>query len=172
MEVITRKRGFSMSDKKQRCPVCMTKMQPRGRDLVCPECGYKYCESHKPYVYDDHNHSQYQTYTRQTTSTGNAPRQNTPQGTYGQAPQNRNTTQGTYGQVPQNRNAVQPQQNTTQSTYTRTQPSATPSRQGSSSTREPKSPARVVVTVIISIFILNFLLSILFSILSMVGAFL
>ena len=116
----------------------MTKMQPRGRDLVCPECGYKYCESHKPYVYDDHNHSQYQTYTRQTTSTGNAPRQNTPQGTYGQAPQNRNTAQGT----------------------------------SSGSTREPKSPAKIVVTVIISIFILNFLLSILFPIFSILGAFL
>ncbi len=63
------------------CPVCFTKMNEVGHDLVCPECGYKYCEGRKPYTYDDHNHNDYQSYNQKTTySTGKT----TTTGTYTQ----------------------------------------------------------------------------------------
>ena len=63
------------------CPVCFTKMNEVGHDLVCPECGYKYCEDRKPYTYDDHNHNNYQSYNEKTSySTGKT----TTTGTYGQ----------------------------------------------------------------------------------------
>lgn len=53
------------------CPVCFTKMNSVGHDLVCPECGYKYCEDRIPYVYDDHNHNNYESYNKKTSySTG------------------------------------------------------------------------------------------------------
>ena len=53
------------------CPVCFTKMNEVGHDLVCPVCGYKYCEGHAPYTYDDHNHNAYKSYNEKTTySTG------------------------------------------------------------------------------------------------------
>ncbi|MCR5461294.1 MAG: hypothetical protein K6F51_15625 [Acetatifactor sp.] len=53
------------------CPVCFTKMNSVGHDLVCPECGYKYCEDRIPYVYDDHNHNSYESYNKKTSySTG------------------------------------------------------------------------------------------------------
>ena len=54
---------------KTTCPVCFTKMNQVGHDLVCPECGYKYCEGRTPYTYDDHNHNQYETYNHKTTYT-------------------------------------------------------------------------------------------------------
>ena len=53
--------------KKTTCPVCFTKMQPLGKDLVCPVCGYKYCAEHVPYTYDNHDHSDYRTYNTKTT---------------------------------------------------------------------------------------------------------
>lgn len=49
------------------CPVCFTKMNAVGHDLVCPTCGYKYCEGKKPYSYDDHNHNNYESYSQKTT---------------------------------------------------------------------------------------------------------
>ena len=53
------------------CPVCFTKMNTVGHDLVCPVCGYKYCEGRAPYTYDDHNHNEYKSYNEKTTySTG------------------------------------------------------------------------------------------------------
>lgn len=51
------------------CPVCFTKMNSVGHDLVCPSCGYKYCEGRQPYTYDDHNHNQYESYSQKTTYT-------------------------------------------------------------------------------------------------------
>lgn len=53
-----------------KCPVCFTKMNLVGHDLVCPECGYKYCEKKDPYTYDDHNHNAYQSYNQKTSYTG------------------------------------------------------------------------------------------------------
>lgn len=58
-----------MATKKITCPMCMTKMQSNGHDLVCPVCGYKYCGDHVPYSYDDHDHNQYQSYNQKTTYT-------------------------------------------------------------------------------------------------------
>lgn len=49
------------------CPVCFTKMNSVGHDLVCPECGYKYCEDRIPYAYDDHNHNNYESYNKKTS---------------------------------------------------------------------------------------------------------
>lgn len=49
------------------CPVCFTKMNSVGHDLVCPECGYKYCEDRIPYTYDDHNHNNYESYNKKTS---------------------------------------------------------------------------------------------------------
>ena len=61
----------TMAEKKITCPVCFTKMNMIGHDLVCPVCGYKYCEGHAPYTYDDHNHNDYKSYNEKTTySTG------------------------------------------------------------------------------------------------------
>ena len=60
-----------MAKPKITCPVCFTKMNEVGHDLVCPTCGYKYCEDRIPYAYDDHNHNNYQSYNQKTTySTG------------------------------------------------------------------------------------------------------
>ena len=58
-----------MAQNYTKCPVCFTKMNSNGHDLVCPECGYKYCEGRTPYTYDEHNHSQYQSYNTKTTYT-------------------------------------------------------------------------------------------------------
>lgn len=55
--------------KKITCPVCLTVMRPVGEDLVCPVCGYKYCANREPYIYDDHNHSQYESYNTKTSYT-------------------------------------------------------------------------------------------------------
>jgi len=52
------------------CPVCFTRMNEVGHDLVCPVCGYKYCEKKDPYTYDDHNHNEYRSYNRKTSYTG------------------------------------------------------------------------------------------------------
>ena len=60
-----------------KCPVCFTRMNAIGHDLVCPECGYKYCDRKDAYSYDDHNHNEYRSYNQKTTHT--APRQQTPQ---------------------------------------------------------------------------------------------
>ena len=54
------------------CPVCFTKMNSVGHDLVCPSCGYKYCEGRQPYTYDDHNHNQYESYSQKTTYASSA----------------------------------------------------------------------------------------------------
>ena len=54
-----------------KCPVCFTKMNFVGHDLVCPECGYKYCERKDPYSYDDHNHNEYRSYNQKTSYTDN-----------------------------------------------------------------------------------------------------
>ena len=54
-----------------KCPVCFTKMNSVGHDLVCPECGYKYCEKKEAYTYDDHNHNAYQSYNQKSSYTGN-----------------------------------------------------------------------------------------------------
>lgn len=49
------------------CPACFTKMRSVGHDLVCPTCGYKYCEGHAPYTYDDHDHNDYKSYNQKTS---------------------------------------------------------------------------------------------------------
>ena len=60
-----------------KCPVCFTKMNSVGHDLVCPECGYKYCEKKEAYTYDDHNHNAYQSYNQKSSYTGNYTGQST-----------------------------------------------------------------------------------------------
>jgi len=49
------------------CPVCFTKMHYVNKDLVCPECGYKYCAERIAYTYDDHNHNQYTSYNKKVS---------------------------------------------------------------------------------------------------------
>ena len=89
------------------CPVCYTKMNPVGHDMVCPECGYKYCEGRVPYTYDDHNHNEYKSYNQKTSySTGYT----TSQGSSA-APQSK-TTYGSYST---------PQSNVSRSSYSSTQ---------------------------------------------------
>ena len=73
------------------CPVCFTRMNEVGHDLVCPVCGYKYCEKKDPYSYDDHNHNEYRSYNRKTSYTGG--NYGTGQGAYSQ------TAQGNYSQT-------------------------------------------------------------------------
>jgi hypothetical protein len=50
-EEAKRKKGFLMSEKKNSCPVCFTKMHTINGVLVCPECGYKLCDH--SYQYHD-----------------------------------------------------------------------------------------------------------------------
>ena len=89
------------------CPVCYTKMNPVGHDMVCPECGYKYCEGRVPYTYDDHNHNEYKSYNQKTSySTGYT----TSQGSSA-TPQSK-TTYGSYST---------PQSNVSRSSYSNTQ---------------------------------------------------
>ena len=54
-----------------KCPVCFTKMNAVGHDLVCPECGYKYCAKQEAYTYDGHDHNQYRSYNQKTSYSGN-----------------------------------------------------------------------------------------------------
>lgn len=56
--------------KQTTCPMCMTKMQPVGHDLVCPVCGYKYCGEHLGYSNIDHDHNNYKSYNQKTTYSG------------------------------------------------------------------------------------------------------
>lgn len=99
--------------KKITCPVCMTKMRSIGHDLVCPECGYKYCGKTTPYTYDGHDHNQYQTYSQKTTYTGGTQPaggqryQNTAQG----SPQTSQSSAPKYQNLPQNnQRSAQPSQ--------------------------------------------------------------
>lgn len=84
------------------CPVCFTRMNEVGHDLVCPVCGYKYCEKKDPYTYDDHNHNEYRSYNQKTSYTGGnygagqGAYSQTAQGNYSQAGAN---AQGTYSQA-------------------------------------------------------------------------
>lgn len=170
-----------MASQKTRCPVCMTKMLPKGEDLVCPECGYKYCANRQPYTYDDHNHSQYQTYTHKVSYSENPPRQ---------APA---SSQGAYSQPRQSASQTQPSRPATQGTsgqprpnaypgttpaasrepYVRTQTASAQSRQGSgsSSARKPKSPVQVIVTIFVIIFIADFVISMLAGLFSLLSVF-
>ena len=49
-----------MSEKKNICPVCFTKLQPKDNVLVCPECGYKLC---------DHSYTYHASYSTEHTHT-------------------------------------------------------------------------------------------------------
>lgn len=126
--------------KKITCPVCMTKMRSIGHDLVCPECGYKYCGKTAPYTYDGHDHNQYQTYSQKTTYTGGT------QPAGGQRYQN--TAQGS----PQtSRNSAPKYQNLPQNSQRSAQPSQTPG-----GSRQPKKTARgKIIFVIVLIYILT-----------------
>lgn len=126
--------------KKITCPVCMTKMRNIGHDLVCPECGYKYCGKTAPYTYDGHDHNQYQTYSQKTTYTGSA----RPAG--GQHYQN--TAQGS----PQpGQNSAPRYQNLPQNNQRSVQPSQTPG-----GSRQPKKSARgKIIFVIVLIYIIT-----------------
>lgn len=145
-----------MDNKKMQCPVCMTKMQPRGEDLICPECGYKYCANRQPYTYDDHSHSQYQTYTRQVSYAGNPPRQSPA------------ASQGNHTQPNPHPGTAS---NTSREIYTRTQTASSQPRQRDSAPN-PKSPLKIISTIIVVIIILNILSSVFFSLLALVGSFL
>gem|GEM_PF-1790028 len=101
------------------CPVCFTKMNEVGHDLVCPECGYKYCEGRKPYTYDDHNHNDYQSYNQKTTySTGKT----TTTGTYGQGVTKATDAYLQSGAYSQKNNYTQSQSSTYAQKTTYTQP--------------------------------------------------
>lgn len=103
------------------CPVCFTKMNEVGHDLVCPECGYKYCEGRKPYTYDDHNHNDYQSYNQKTTySTGKT----TTTGTYGQGVTKATDAYLQSGAYSQKNNYTQSQSSTYAQKTTYTQPQA------------------------------------------------
>lgn len=167
-----------MDNKKTRCPVCMTKMLPRGEDLVCPECGYKYCANRQPYTYDNHDHSQYQSYTRQVSYSGNPPRQApaSSQGAYAQPRQSaaqtqpsRPAAQGTSAQTQPGQASGQSRPNAYPGTtpYSRTQTASAQSRQGNS----PKSPLKIIGIIIAIIFIANFVLSMLAGLFSLFMAF-
>ena len=92
------------------CPVCFTRMNEVGHDLVCPVCGYKYCEKKDPYTYDDHNHNEYRSYNRKTSYTGG--NYGAGQGAYSQ------TAQGNYSQTGVNAQGTYSQAGaSTQSTY-------------------------------------------------------
>lgn len=51
-----------MSEKKNTCPVCFTKMHTQNDVLVCPECGYKLC---------DHSYAYHNSYSTEHTHTPN-----------------------------------------------------------------------------------------------------
>ena len=92
------------------CPVCFTRMNEVGHDLVCPVCGYKYCEKKDPYTYDDHNHNEYRSYNRKTSYTGG--NYGAGQGAYSQ------TARGNYSQTGVNAQGTYSQAGaSTQSTY-------------------------------------------------------
>lgn len=179
-----------MASQKTQCPVCMTKMLPKGEDLVCPECGYKYCANRQPYTYDDHNHSQYQTYTRQVSYTGNPSRQApaSSQGAYSQSRQSaaqtqpgRPAAQGTSGQTQPSQAYSQSRSNaypgtapiSSRDSYPRTQTASAQPRQssGSSSAKKPKSPVQVIVTIFVIIFIADFVISMLAGLFSLLSVF-
>ena len=164
----------------------MTKMQPKGEDLVCPECGYKYCANRQPYTYDDHNHSQYQTYTRQVSYSGHPPRQApvSSQGAYSQprqsaaqTPPSRPAAQGTSGQTQPGQSRPNAYPGTapiaSRDSYPRTQTASAQPRQGSgsSSAQKPKSPVQVIVTIFVIIFIADFVISMLAGLFSLFSAF-
>ena len=131
------------------CPVCFTKMNHIGHDLVCPECGYKYCEGRIPYTYDDHNHDQYQTYNQKTTYTSGPV---SSQSNY--AARSTTASQSSY--------AVR---STTTSQYTRPTPAVprpqTPTTQGQGSKPNPK--VAKVVWFIVIIYILSILSRLIFG---------
>ena len=49
-----------MSQKKNTCPICFTKMHTLNNVLVCPECGYKLC---------DHSYAYHNSYSTEHTHT-------------------------------------------------------------------------------------------------------
>ena len=118
-----------MAQNETKCPVCFTKMNHIGHDLVCPECGYKYCEGRIPYEYDDHDHSQYETYNQKTsyTSTGTAPSSGSP------------------------RQVTSPVQKPAQNSYTR--PSTAQNANATGRTPKKTSPAKIVLIFVCGYFI-------------------
>lgn len=49
-----------MSEKKNTCPICFTKMRTQNNVLICPECGYKLC---------DHSYTYHDSYSTEHTHT-------------------------------------------------------------------------------------------------------
>lgn len=128
------------------CPVCFTKMNEVGHDLVCPECGYKYCERKEAYTYDDHNHNQYRSYNQKTS--------------YTTTPQQSSST-------PRSSSAAQSYPS--QRSAPGTQPNASyqkPSQTAGASSGNKPSSQNAVRKVITTIVVIYFVLWILFAILS------
>lgn len=86
-----------MAEKKNTCPICFTKLQPRGKELVCPECGYKLCDhsyQNRDLYSTSHSHTpQYTTTSKQYTTTGSA----RPSGSYTTNNRNSSGSNGSAG---------------------------------------------------------------------------